>query len=298
MKPTKRTAWVLVTIAAMVIGPAALADRVVQTSLQDAPLPDYDWGTLYGVAGGDVRAHVDAASGAVLAAGTQPYVYGYDVFEPVDSTAIGTISGEYVLWADQQAAAARTRAGAAILTGFDPLPGCDHAFAWVQTYWDDAHAGGVLDDQVANFPAGQTNGNIPGYGTHWNHPAAYDIFDDPFDGQASWADTVIFETALVCYDVAAPGEGLNRRIHPLGSFTWSFTIEANGTLTGLSPHQAGGFNFGPSQNWINIVNAAPQMAGWVLDFDTPCRDLVAIPEPGTLVAVVLLALVVSRRRLT
>lgn len=148
---------------------------------------------------------------------------------PVEDIGIATF--QYILWSGTKGGgAAINRYGAAFMGGFQLTDLDDESLSWsfLQIYTDATHPGGIIDG--GGF-RGKVNGDIPAYNQNpgWNFDGArtqYDYFDVPSDPSTAAAETVAFETALVCY--------MGNMVLVRGDWTWSFTTDGKGGLTGQS----------------------------------------------------------------
>jgi hypothetical protein len=252
----------------------ASAIAATQTTLKTQIQIPYSWGDY--VAGANISGiTVQGYNKTDGTAGGPIYVTNTHIFDndpdpaepPVEDVGIATF--QYVLWRGSTAGAAGAtdRLGAAFLGGFDLTDLIDESPNWsfLQIYTDAAHAAGIIDGGGAH---GKVNGDIPGYNADpgWNFAGtAYDYFDVPFD-TATKAETVAFETALVCYE--------GDHVHIRGDWKWSFTVDGLGGLTGMDvTSQAAA-----SARLLGLYRAAnPAITYFDIGVGT-CH----VPEPGTL----------------
>lgn len=199
--------------------------------------PGFSWTGTFGVRGGYVKQYrqLNGAAGGMVIPFTMnvfdndpdpnekdPLVNGMEK--------IGTLDFEFVLTQESQNAAGPViGVGAALFGGFDltDLSDAGTRFSFLQT---------VSDTNTANHVdgggfRGMVNDDIPGYNgmPGWNYQGTqYDYFDNPFRSSRSGMQTVSFETALDCYTP-------NNEVHVLADFTWSFTSDGRGDVTGTAP---------------------------------------------------------------
>jgi hypothetical protein len=211
----------------------ASATAATQTSLKDQTQIPYSWGdfvagaTVSGITVQGYNKTDGTAGGPIYVTNTHIFDNDPDPAEPAIED-IGIATFQYVLWKGSSggAAGATNRLGAAFLGGFNLTDLDDETTNWsfLQIYTDAAHPAGIIDG--GGFK-GKVNGDIPGYNADpgWNFKGtAYDYFDVPFD-IATTAETVSFETALVCC--------LGSDVRIRGDWKWSFTVDGMGGLTGM-----------------------------------------------------------------
>jgi hypothetical protein len=267
--------------------------------------PPFNWGTTFGLVGGFVQEYLQlngAGGGTVI-----PFTV--DVFDNDPDPAekdplvngkekIGTLNFQFMLWRGSSAeGGAIDRVGASIFGGFN-LTDLDDAgtrFSFLQTITGfatipDGVDGGGFRGKFNDDIATGTYNSMPG----WNYQGTqYDYLDNPFTSISTGPRTISFETALDCYTD-------NKQVHILADFTWGFTSDGAGGVTGVSPTAQNAASNSLFNNYFaNTVPPGPSPAG-----NTPslmqnigvggCHDFAAsvvqpplpipkdIPEPPTL----------------
>lgn len=283
-----RTRVHLFTLIAISFAYPLATQAATKTGLGEAP--PFSWGAYApgtGVAGitvQDYRNTDGTAGGGVINYNKTVWDNDPDPLEPPIEN-VGNISFQYLLYRGSTGGAggATNRVGAALMGGFHltDLDDLGVNFGFWQIYTDNAAPGGVID---GGGYQGKTNGQIPAYNVDpgWNYAGTeYDYFDIPANTVASGAETVSFETALVCYNATT--------VHVMADFTWSFTSDGLGGVTGTAPtEQAAASNM-----MMNLYS--PLNPGLMQNIGVgSCHDLV--PEPSTLLLILLTIPVLHRRR--
>jgi hypothetical protein len=234
----------------VVAGVACLSLRVHAQTVTQLPPAGFDW-SRFNVAGGFVKSYLknDGTAGGMVT------TYMADVFDldndpnekdPLvgGKEKIGSLTFQYVLYQEEGNGKGTgvNGLGAALFGGFH-LTDVDDVgtnFAFLQSV---GNTDNVTGNSLAGYPKvdggpnrGKTNGDIPGYDVvpdntvghnGWNFAGTeFDYFDNPLRG-INTNQTVSFETALVCYN------GLSVTL--LSDFTWSFSTDAAGGITGIAP---------------------------------------------------------------
>lgn len=271
----KASVRAVLAVALGIISFEASASAAIQTALMAAP--GYSWSD-YGVQGGhviDYRKPDGSAGGQII-----PFTF--DVFDndpdPTETSPekIGNLDFQFLLWRgsgdNDLTNNTVARVGAAIMGGFNLTDRNDVGmnFSFLQIFTDNANPNGVVDG--GGF-RGKVNGDIAGWNQNPGHNYAgtqFDYFDNPFD-PSTRNETVSFETALVCYSGST--------VHILADFTWSFTSDGMGGVSGTSiTSQASASN-----RLFNLYGALLPPGGLLQNIGVgSCHDMFLVPEPSTL----------------
>lgn len=250
------------------------AGAAIQTQLKAAP--GYNWGD-FGVQGDwvlDYRQPNGAAGGAVI-----PFAVDVSDIDPdpneISPEKIGKLDFQFVLWRgnarDDGTDNTVRRVGAAIMGGFHKtdVDDLNRQFSFLQIYTDNANPNGVVD---GGGYRGKVNGDIAAWNQNPGHNYAgteWDYFDNPYD-PATRAETVSFETALVCYDAT--------QVVILADFTWSFTSDGLGGVTGSAITAQNS----ASNKLMNLYGALLPNGGTLSNIGVASCH--AVPEPTALLS--------------
>jgi hypothetical protein len=280
-----------------------------QLSLEGPPPPAFSWGdfgaglNISNITVQQYRNTDGSAGGPIIVLNTHildvdPDPHETDPLVPCfggkQCEDIGISTFQYALWLGSTGGAggAVNRVGAAFFGGFrlTDLDDVGMNFSFLQIFTDNANPAGTIDG--GGF-RGKVNGDIPGFNANPANPAAgwnfagndvqFDYFDVPFDSSTT-VETVSFETALVNY------EGNIADI--LAGFTWSFTSDGAGGVSGMSVTQQAA----ASNRLLGLYRAANPLVTYQNVGEGSSHALVPEPTPFCLVGGVLILLGLGWRR--
>jgi hypothetical protein len=226
--------WAIALLAGAAIHAGTVAADTYQSLPDQTQLP-FNWSN-FGVGGFAGRTTVQGYNRTDGTAGGPLYVTNTHIFDndpdPKEPRTedIGVATFQYALFrgSTNGAGGATNRLGAAFMGGFRLTDTDDETRNWsfLQIFTDARDPNGVIDGGGAR---GKVNGDLPGWNRDpgWNfagNQVQYDYLDLPSD-PSTRAETVSFETALVCF--------MGNDVLIRGDWTWSFTTDGRGGLSGM-----------------------------------------------------------------
>lgn len=199
---------------------------------------------------------------------------------------IGKINFDYAAYTGDSGAGANNSGGMLIRGGFQFDALCTlkkgHKLRWLQTYIE---VGGGNQSTVDGVPL-YTDFTNPAYDAFlWDAPT------DPFG--ANNISSILFESALVCFDEKDP-----KKLFVVGSFIWGYDVDnPNKTVKNEYAKLWTGNTTGTFNGIFDSEFGAKgtRDTGWSLTMG--CDDCFqCVPEPGSICALSMGALVLLRRR--
>jgi hypothetical protein len=177
--------------------------------------------------------------------------FGVDVFCPDTNMKVGRLSFDFVGFKGERIDDPNFDTGGAIIRGgFLLSRNADikdgHGLAWIQTYVRNTSTSAGFPQ--VDSPKPENGPRSPFYPRHPTPGVSAPLFDLPNDRQTV-SEIWLFESALVCYEVAKP-----ENIQYLGSFQWSYSLDGKGGVMVSAPHN---WSSTPSVTWFRAVNTFP-----------------------------------------